>query len=167
MLDIHDEMSPLFDLFGTPVFFFAPVGMPSWAILSVLLTIAGILLSIVTILRAVSQKKTENKNIDNQCSAMVRNVEKFNDDIFVDLIRHKERYNKKRRLAAFVSMYILSIGALIFLLIVQDFRGVIAIFDFWVIIHAILFIGVVICSMLVFRDSKDFPKNSMHAPSSP
>jgi len=141
----------LFNIFGTPIFFFAPIGMPSWAILSVLLTIAGILLSFVTILRAVYQKKTENKNVDNQCSAMLRNVDSFNDDTFVTLLEHKEQYNKKRRLGALISMYVLSISALILLLIVQNFRGVIALFDWWVIIHTLLFIGVLVCSKLVFR----------------
>jgi hypothetical protein len=166
-LDIEDEPLPLFNLFGAPVFFFAPVGKPAWAILNVLLTIAGIVISIITILRAVNQKKIENKNVDNQCSAMVRNTDNFNNDVFVDLIKHKEQYNKKRRLGALISMYVLSIGALIFLLIVQDFRGIIAIFDRWVIIHAILFIGVIICNKLVFRKYEGFPDDSLSAPASP
>jgi hypothetical protein len=166
-LDIEDEPLPLFNLFGTPIFFFAPVGLPSWAILNVLLTIAGLVLSVVTIFRAVNQKKTENKNVDNQQSAMLRNADSFNNDVFFDLIRQKEQYNKKRRLTAFVSMYILSISALIILLIVQSFRGVIALFDWWIITHTVLFIGVVICSKLVFRKYKKFPKNSMPAPFSP
>jgi hypothetical protein len=163
IVDIDDDLLPLFDIFGTPIFFFAPIGMPAWAILSVLLTIAGIFLSLVTILRAVNQKRNENKNVDNQYSAMVNNVDSFNDDVFIDLIKHKEQYNKKRRLGALISMYILSIGALILLLMVQNFRGVIALFDWWVIIHAVLFIGVIICSKLVFRKDKDLTEGSINA----
>jgi hypothetical protein len=151
----------LFNLFGTPFFFFAPIGIPSWAVISVLFTIAGIVLSIVTILRAVNQKKVENINVDNQCSAMVRNADSFNNDIFIDLIKHKEQYNKRRRLGALISMYVLSIGALIFLLIVQDFKGVIALLDRWVIMHAILFSGVVVCNRLVFRKYDSFSENRM------
>jgi len=166
-LDIGDDPLPLFNVFGTPVFFFAPIGMSSWALLSVLLTIAGIALSILTILRAVYQKKTENKNVDNQYSAMLRNADSFNDDIFFELIKHKEQYNKKRRLAALLLMYILSISALILLLIVQDFRGVIALIDWWTFIHASLFLGVVICNKLVFRKNESFPENTVPAPSSP
>jgi len=166
-MDIEDEPLPLFNLFGSPVFFFAPIGMQSWAILNVLLTIAGIVLSVVTILRAVNQKKTENKNIDNQCSAMVRNADSFNNDIFVDLLKQKEQYNKKRRLGAMISMYVFSIGALILLLVVQNFRGVITLFDWWVITHTILFSGVVVFSKLVFRKYESFSGATKPAPSSP
>jgi hypothetical protein len=159
ILDIEDDPLPMFNIFGTPIFMFAPPGMPSWAIMNVLLTIAGVVLSIITILRAVSQKKTENKNVDNQCSAMLRNVDSFNNDTFISLLKHKEQYNNKRRLGALISMYVFSIGALIFLLIVQDFKGVIALFDRWVFIHAILFIFVVICNKFVFRKCYRFPEN--------
>jgi len=165
-MDIEDDPLPMFNIFGMPIFFFAPIGMPAWAILSVLLTIVGIILSIITILRAVNQKKTENKNVDNQCSAMVRNVDSFNNDVFVDLIKHKEKYNNKRRLGALISMYVLSIGALIFLLIVQDFRGVAALLDRWVFIHVILFAGVVICNRLVFRKYDNIHENRIPAKSS-
>jgi hypothetical protein len=167
ILDIDEDLLPLFDLFGTPIFFFAPVGMPSWAILSVLLTIAGVVISIFTILCAIRQKKTENINVDNQCSAMVRNVDSFNNDVFIDLIKHKEQYNNKRRLAALILMYVLSIGALVILLIIQNFRGVIAIFDRVTIIHAILLIGIIVCCTLVFRKYESFPKSNMPAASSP
>jgi purine-cytosine permease-like protein len=151
ILDIDEEPLPLFNLFGRQIFFFAPFGMPYWSILSVLLTIAGVILSLVTILRAVNQKKKENKNVDNQYSAMLRSENSFNDDTFIDLLKHKELYNKKRRLALLVLMYIFSIGAVLLLLIIQNFRGVIALFDWWVIPHAVLFVFVVICSKLVFR----------------
>jgi hypothetical protein len=166
VIDIKDEPLPLFDLFGTPIFFFAPFGIPSWAIVNVLLTIAGIALSLVTILRAVLQKKTENKNVDNQYSAMVRNADSFNNDVFFSLIKHKEDYNKKRRLGALISMYVFSLGALILLFIVQDFKGVIALFDRWVIIHATLFTGVVVCNRLVFRKYENIPANHTPAKSS-
>jgi hypothetical protein len=146
---------------------FAPIGTPSWAILSLLLTIAGIIVSIVTILRAVYQKKSENQYVDTQHSAMLRDVDSFNNDSFLELVEGKERYNKKRRLSALIVMYALSIGALVMLLIFQDFRGIIAIFDFWVIMHAVLFVGVIICSKLVFRKYEGFPGESIPAPSSP
>jgi hypothetical protein len=166
-MEIGDESLPLFDFFGTSVFFFAPIGIPSWAIMNVLLTIAGIILSAITILCAVTQKKKENKNVDNQYSAMLRSADSFNDDVFYDLIKHKEQYTKKRRLGALISMYIFSLGALILLLIVQNFKGVIALFDWWVIIHAILFLGIIICTKLVFRKDEGFPKNIVTVTASP
>jgi len=165
ILDIDDDPLPLFNAFGRQIFFFAPVGVPYWSILSVLLTIAGVALSVVTILRAVNQKKTENKNVDNQCSAMLRNADSFNNSIFLDLLKHKENYNERRRPIALVLMYIFSIGAVLLLLIIQNFRGVIALFDWWVIPHAVLFISVVICSTLVFRKSKGLSGDSKPAPS--
>jgi hypothetical protein len=164
ILDIDDEPLPMFDLFGSPIFMFAPAGMPSWAILNVILTVAGIGLSLVTIFRVIAQKQKENKNVDNQCSAMVRNVDNFNNDTFIVLLKQKEKYNERRRLAAFASMCVLSIGALVFLLVASNFKGVIAVFDRWVIIHAILFLGVVVCNNFVFRKNKISATNSMSAP---
>jgi hypothetical protein len=98
---------------------------------------------------------------------MVRNVDSFNNDVFFSLIKQKESYNKKRRLAALITMYVLSIGALVILLIIQNFRGLTAIFDRVTIIHAILLIGIIICSTLVFRKYESFPKSSMPAAYSP
>jgi uncharacterized membrane protein len=166
-MDIGDEPLPMLNILGRQFFFFAPVGVPYWSILSVLLTIAGAVLSIVTIFRAVNQKKKENKNVDNQCSAMLRNVDSFNNDVFIDLLKHKEQYNEKRRLVAFALMNIFSIGAVLILLIVQNFRGVIALFDWWVITHAVLFISVTICKTLVFRKVKGLSGDSKPVPSQP
>jgi hypothetical protein len=165
--DIFDEPVPLFNIFGTPIFMFAPVGMSSWAIFSLLFTVAGIIVSLITIMRAVYQKKIENKYVDKQYSALLRDVDRVTNDAISTLVEGKERYNKRRRLGALMPMYTLSIGALLLLLITQNFRGVITLFDWWVIIHAILFVGVVVCSKLVFRKYEGIPDNSVTAPSSP
>jgi hypothetical protein len=98
---------------------------------------------------------------------MLHNADSFNNDVFYDLIKSKESYNKKRRLGALISMYILSISAMILLMIVQNFRGVIALFDWWVIIHTVLFSGIIICNKLVFRKYEDFTMTGIPDPSSP
>jgi hypothetical protein len=171
-LDIEEADTPLadpillFSVGSTPIYLFAPAGTPYWAILSLLLTVAGVAVVTVTFIKAVRQKKDENLEVDEHV-AMLHNLDSYDNDYVTNIAEGKERYNKRRRLWALTMMYALSIGAVLLLIIVQDFRGVIVIFDWWAIIHAILFAGVILCRFLTFRTYEDYPGHSMPAVSSP
>ncbi|MDR2571944.1 MAG: hypothetical protein LBD23_16830 [Oscillospiraceae bacterium] len=153
-LDIEGNPVPLFSRGGFELLLFAPFGTPAWAILSVLLTVAGIVMTVITILQAVRQKKDEDKKFDEYIKYL-KNVDKPDYVDLVEIIEEKEKYNKKRRLGTLYVMYVLSISAVLILLIAQDFKGIIVLFDWWVILHTILFASIIICNNLVFRKHED------------
>jgi len=133
---------------GFEILLFAPFGMSAWAIMNILLTFAGIVLTFITIIRAVRQKKTENNGVE-------RYVALFNIDSYIDtqtlvILNNGEQNNKRRRLGAFIAMYTLSIGAVMLLILVQDFTGAIALFDWWTIVHTALFAGILVFYRLIY-----------------
>lgn len=154
--DSVEPHTPLLTVGGLDVFLFAPPGVSAWAILSLLLTVAGVIVSVSVIVRAVRQKKDENKVIDEH-SSILRNVDAFDNEKVARVVEDKERYNKRRRLGALSVMYFFAAAAVLLIILVQDFKGVIVLFDWWVIPHAALFSGVIISGMYVFRRYEEFP----------
>jgi len=155
-VDIDDTGTPLFSIGGVDIFLFAPSGISSWAILSLVLTALGIGFTVFVIYRAVRQKKDENDAIDEH-SALLRNIDSFDNEKISRVVEDKERYNKRRRLGAFSLMYIFAAAAVLLIILFQDFKGIIVLFDWWVIVHAALFTGVLVSGKLVFRKYEEFP----------
>ena len=149
VIPVGEPPVTLFSNDGFDILLFAPFGTPAWAIINVVLTVAGVILTFATIIRAVGRKKGENNEIDKYVALF--HVDSYVDTQTLIILNDDERYNKRRRLWVFVTMYVLSIAAVMFLVLIQDFRGVIALFDWWTIIHSMLFAGIVICCRLVFR----------------
>jgi len=83
-------------------------------------------------------------------------VDTFDNDRVSKVAEDKERYNKRRRLGAFSLMYLFAAAAVLLIILFQDFTGIIVLFDFWVIIHAALFAGVLVSGKLVFRKYEDY-----------
>jgi len=146
---IEDTPVPLFSVVGFDVFLFAPLGMPAWAVLSLLLTVAGIVFSFIVIIRAARQKEHENKEFDERTEKL-QSVNSLENLQLLSALENEDRFIRQRRLWALVAMCFLSFSALLLLVLMQDFRGVIVLFDWWVIIHSIIFMGVLVCGRLAF-----------------
>jgi len=164
LLNIDESPLPLFTIGGVDFFLFAPLGVPSWAILSLLLTVAGVILSLNIIVRAVRQKQNENMEFDEH-SAKLFGINSLENIQLLCALENEHLYNQRRRLGAMTMMYILSIGAVLLLILVQDFMGIIALFDFWVIVHSLLFVGILLCGKLVFKRYK-VADSPLYAPTS-
>jgi len=147
---IEDGPVPLFSVGGLDFFMFAPPGMSAWAILSLVLTISGIIFSIVITILAIRQKESEHKEFDERTSELY-SVNTLENLQLLGALENEEQFNKQRRLWALVMVYLLSFCAVLFLLLLQDFRGVIVLFDRWVIVHSIIFAGILVCGKLVFK----------------
>ena len=149
-LTIEDSPVPLFSAAGFDFFLFAPFGMPSWAILSLLLTLAGIVFSFIVIIRSARQKERENKEFDER-TAKLSGVNSLENVQLLSALENEERFIRQRRLWALIALCFLSFSALLLLVLIQDFRGVVVLFDFWVVIHLALFSGILICGKLAFK----------------
>jgi len=164
MLAVEDETVPIFSSTGRDFFLFAPFGMPAWAIFNLLLTLAGVIFSFVIIIRAACQKEHENREFDARTSLLFT-VNSLENVQLLSAIENEERFIRRRRIWALVTACFLSFGAVLFLVLMQDFKGAIVLFDWWVIIHSILFVGILICGKLAFR-RYEVSENRLYAPAS-
>ena len=147
---VEDEFIPLFSSDIPNFFLFAPFGMPTWAIFNLLLTAAGVLFTVITVARTLYQKKSENDEIDEQTKQiMIKNS--LDSEGLLDIIENDEIYCRRRRLIALTVMYVLSFAAVLLLLLTQNFKGIIAVFDIWSVIHAIMFAFILSSGRLVFK----------------
>jgi len=135
------------------ILLFAPFGTPAWAILSILVTIAGIVVTLQTVISTVRQKIAENKTLDRYISAS-SGADSYVLTQTLVVPDDYEVYNMRRRNGMLAAMYILSIAAALLILLLQDFNGVIVLFDRWVIVHSILFAGILICRKMIYRKNK-------------
>ena len=159
LTDIHDAPTS-YDRFVIPpndsgfeILLFAPFGMSAWAIFNVILTVTGVLLTFVAIMRSVRRKRSENHEVEKYVALF--NVDSYVDTQTIVILNENERYDKRRRLGAFITMYALSTGAVLLLVLIQDFTGVTALFDWWSIVHLFLFAGILICNKLVYKKHED------------
>jgi len=155
--DIRNDLNdtPLYDLpvvlfndSSFEILLFAPFGMSAWAIVNILLTIAGMVFTFIAIVRAVGRKKSENDEVDKYVALF--NIDSYIDTQTIVVLNDSERYDKQRRLGAFIAMYTLSIGAVLLVVLLQDFTGAIALFDWWTVVHTVLFAGILILYRLVY-----------------
>jgi len=147
---IEDEPIPLFSSNGRDFFLFAPMGVPSWAIFNLILTVTGVVLSLITVLRALRQKKEEFSEIDRQAAKFMEDDSIMTEEV-IGFIENENLYTSRRRLIALVIKYVLSFAAALLLILTQNFKGVVAVFDFWSAVHAIMFTGIIISGRLVFK----------------
>ena len=143
------EISPLFSIAGFDFFLFAPFGMPAWAVLNLLLTIAGIVFSSIIIMRAARQKELDSNEF-YELTAKLYSVNSLENIKLLSALENEERYVQQRRLLALLITCFLSFIAVVLLALMQDFKGIIVLFDWWVIIHSVIFAGVLIFGRLVF-----------------
>jgi len=147
---VEDFPVPLFSADGRDFFVFAPMGIPAWALFNLILTATGLILSILIVLRALRQKKDEFNEFDEQAAKLMNNSCAQNEKL-LSFVESEDLYSRKRRLTALESMYILSFGAALLLILTQRFNGSIAIFDFWSVFHAVIFGCVIMSGRLVFK----------------
>jgi len=150
---VEDNPAPLFSIGNLDFFIFAPEGMPYWAILSLILTAAGIVYSITTIIRAVSRKKHENRIINDYYGSLYYDEPTCNADVAA-AIEEREKTSGNYRFAALSVMYFLNIVCVLLLFLVQKFKGVIVLFDWWVLIHAVIFAFIILCGELAVKKQK-------------
>jgi Mg2+/citrate symporter len=123
--------------------------------MSLLLTATGVALSVAVTRRALRQKKNENKAISKH-TEMLHNAE-IDGAKIAELVDSKERYNKRRRLSFLNLMLALAILNTMLFVLLQDFRGIIVVFDWWALLHAIILACVALCGKLVFRKNENIP----------
>jgi len=104
---------------------------------NLLLTIAGIILAVFMILKAISQKKREKEYEE------------------VEYIPEDEEKEKKRRMGWFAAVIVLAVLGLIVFILTEDMTLPMVLIDNWTIVNAIIFIALVVSYKLVFKREKE------------
>lgn len=120
---------PLFSIMGRDVFLFAPLEVLSWALVNLLLTLVGILLSIIITLSAIKAKRASAKNLEN-C-----NEESISED------------KSSKKIKWFAIGAIISVLGVVIFALTQDLTALIALLDHWTIVHMAL----IIAQIVVFK----------------
>ena len=154
-VSIDDEPVPLIAIGNSGILLFAPFGVASWAISNLLLTAAGLVCAFIVILKAVRNKRNENSILSNRINHL-SNRNLHNNEYAIEMIGSHERSSKRRRLSLMTVMYVLSFGSVALLMVFQNFRGIIALFDWLTAIHILLFAGVLVSGGFVFRKKQNY-----------
>jgi len=164
-LIVEDNLMPVHSSSGIDFFLFAPFGMPAWSILNLVLTLAGIVFSIVIIIRAARLKEIESIEFNERTSEL-QSVISLENIKLLSALENEESFMKKRRLWGILMTCFLSLSALLLLILIQDFSGAIVLVDWWIIFHSLLFVFTVICGKLAFK-KYETSDNHLYVPSSP
>ena len=115
-----------------------------WALLNLILAIAGVILMIVTIIRVFTHKKN-NKEEDQNDFSQSENEEQNN--------------RKKRRLIWIIVSILMGIIGVVFFFITEDITKLMVLMDRWTIVNAIFFVLEILGSLLAFKNKKDDDDN--------
>ena len=135
---LEDDGVPLFSFFDTPIPLF---GSPStqnyvWAVVNLILSIAGIILAIFAVFRMLARKKRGDKNEHDE------NAE-----------AHQKQKKKNRKIWLTVSI-VMGIAGIIVFLLTEDTTKLMVLLDRWTIVNAIIFIIEAVGFGLAFKRKK-------------
>jgi len=148
-LDDFSDLIPLASIWGTEVFLFAPFGVPVWVITNLVAGITGGLLLAIATLRIILYKRKENMRTEAELAGINFDESIKSKGIFGVLEKIEAKYTEHRN-NVYIAMGFLALLGIVVLVLTQSFRGIVAIFDWWTIIHIMLFAGIIICNRFVF-----------------
>ena len=136
---IENAGNPIITMGNLAVPLFASNQLSShvWALWNLILSVAGVVLAAMTGIRVLIREKNE----DEECAGVRHRNEKA----------RKTGHNK----CLLLSIPALAIAAIILFLLTQNMRNLMVMVDWWTIIHIVLFVAAVICSVFAFRKKKD------------
>jgi len=145
-LEVDEIVPPLANIFGGTLLLFALPGINSWALMNLMMSIAGIILVVITITRLLVHKKKDDKKerykITNSFNEEFENPE--NNDS-----------SKKFRLIWFAVGSVSALMAVIMFVLTQDMTAIIALADWWTLVHIVILAIVILSCVIVVRGQKN------------
>ena len=133
-----DGDGPLAPFEGDGFLIFAPIDVASWALVNLILTIAGVLLAIMIIVRAIKNKKREKESDAS------------------DIDSGDYGTNKKRLSVIWLTAaLVMGILGVILFIFTQDMTRTMALLDWWTIAHILITAVQIIATTLVFKRRKE------------
>jgi len=117
----------------------------AWALMNLILGIAGILLAITMGVRVQIKKRHEKK-----------------DKKHGGTYDGEDEKRKHRRLLLILSVPFLAIAGIVLFILTQDMRLTMILIDLWSPVHTILFGGEILCCIYAYKRKKDEDNNEKH-----
>jgi len=142
------EDIPLIGIGNFGVMLFAPTGMPSWALLNLIMTILGLIYAAVVVIRAMIRRRKEEEK-----------ARELDDEEFIVSSRtleeeEEERVDKYLRPGWLATALITAIIAVFLFLITQDMRTMMVLIDWWTLAHAIILVVEIIAVLFAFKKKR-------------
>jgi len=149
-IELDETTPPRTSIFGRQFLLFALPEVDSWALLNLLMSIAGIILVVITVIRLLAHKIKEDKKVHDRIS------NSSNEDF-----ENPENNDpsKKFRLTWFAAGAVAALTAVIVFLLTQDITAIIALADWWTIIHIAILTVVAVSYVVVFKGKKSAQDN--------
>ena len=126
--------------------FFAPWGADYWALLNLILTVLGAILTPIALIKALRKRKQIEREVEINLNTLNQNE---------SLIIDENRLYQRRRVEWFAATAVLGgIGILIFVL-TQDMTKTMALMDWWTVFHVIVFALEATAFKLIYKNEKD------------
>jgi len=134
----------------------ALTGIPTWSILTVLLTISGIIVAVMVNIKSLKQKNEDEKRSREHLKKL-RNTDKNSYYKTTAILENKKRHNRGHRLSLFGTMHALVLAGVLLLIVMQNFGGKLVWFNQWVIPHAVIVACIAIAGKCTFRKFVKMP----------
>ena len=138
---IEAEEIPLLALFGTPIPLFkgSIASEYVWALVNLILAIAGIILALITLIRVITQKRNEKDDEHDQPEG--------------ETAEEREKQKTRRWLWIIVTV-IMGIAGLAVFFLTEDMTKLMVMVDYWTIVNAIIFILEAVSFAFAFKRNK-------------
>jgi len=137
-------------------------GLHSWSILALLLTLFGVITAAIVTINSLKQKRDEEKRSTEHLKTL-RNTDKNSYYKTTAILENEKRHNQGHRITTFVIMQAFVLASFLLLILMQNFNGVPILYNRWVLLHAILAIGIIIIGKHTFRRALKIPIAAMLA----
>ena len=143
---LEDDSVPLFSFFDTPIPLFGSSRTRGfvWAVVNLILAIAGVFLALFAIIRMLARKKREDKSERDE------NIE-----------AHQKRKKKNRKIWLTISIVMGAAGIIVFLL-TEDTTKLMVLLDRWTIVNAGIFIIEAVGFGLAFNRKKKHDEDTAY-----
>ena len=139
---------PEVDIVEPEIPFVAPEGESGWALVNLILAVAGWILGIIMAIRALRRKKDkrdeDEHNYQYQQMRQAAGTEEKED-----------KYQRKTRAAWLIATLIMAVAGAILFLVTEDMRLPMVMVNKWTIVNAAIFIIEAAAAMFVFKKKKD------------
>jgi uncharacterized repeat protein (TIGR02543 family) len=143
-LNIHEPTASLIEMYeeaGIPILSIGPLDIPLtglkgehyWALVNLILAIAGLVLAAIAIVRMIRRKTRRDEEI----------------------MEYGQEQKTPARIKWLLPEIIVAIVAVIAFLLTEDLRAIMVLVDIWTILMAILFAAVIVFNRLAFRMKQD------------
>jgi len=163
---VEESQVPLIGFGNRSVMLYSTNGLPTWALLNLILSLLGVMYAAAAFLYAILRKKRDEQEIEeNQEYAEHQEIEEHQlhegykqyaknreDEEYQD---YKQNHNKELRIVCLLIAILLSIVGIVMFILTQNMRYIMVLIDWWTLVHLIVFVLEIVAIAFMYKRKKD------------